>query len=148
MSAAVVRIEDQAEKAPAIEVLGAPGGHNIYVGPLVNNPAVEHGALINLLGIDQGCLIPEQGWRFVDPNLPEDATRNALHIIWITHDRSGPFGNGDLQIGFNSIFLGNHYANPIHTTDKNLGPGTNQWFTVYTDETLVLLFKPFQKTQG
>ena len=140
MPATVVRIEDQAERPPVIEVLGAPGGHNIYVGPLVNNTALERGALINLLGVDQESLIAEQGWRFVDPNLPEDATRNALNIIWIAHDRSGPFGNGDLQIGFNSVLLGHHYANPIHTTDKNLGPGTNQWVTVYADEALVLLF--------
>jgi hypothetical protein len=144
MSATVVRIEDQAEKPPMIEVRAAPGGHNIYVGPLVNNATLEHGALINLLGVDQEALIPDQGWRFVDPSLPEDATRNALHIIWIAHDRSGPFSNGDLQIGFNSVFPGHHYANPLHTADKNLGPGTDQWVTVYTDETLVLLFKPLQ----
>ena len=141
MPATVVRIEDQAEKPPLIEVLGAPGGHNIYVGPLVSDAAVEHGALINLLGVDQGGLISDQGWRLVDPNLPEDTTRNGLNIIWITHDSSGPFSNGDLQIGFNSVFIGHHYANPIHTNDKSLGPVRNQWVTVYSDEVLVLLFK-------
>jgi hypothetical protein len=32
--------------------------------------------------------------------------------------------------------------------EKNLGPGTNHWVTIYTGETLVLLFKPSQKNQG
>jgi hypothetical protein len=148
MSATVVRINDLADKPPVIEVVGAPGGHNIYVGPLVNNASVEHGALINLLGVDQEGSIGDQGWRLVDPNLPEDTTRNGLNIIWITHDRSGPFSNGDLQIGFNSVYHGHHYANPIHTNDKSLGPASNRWVTVYSDEVLVLLFKPCEGKPG
>ncbi len=124
-----------------IQVVGAPFGHNVYVGPLVNNPEIEHGALINLLRVDPSGSIPEQGWRFVDPSLPAAAVLNALQIVWITHDYSGPFCNGDLQIGFNSAFPGRHYANPAHTKDKNLGPPADQWTTVYSDSTLILLFK-------
>jgi len=140
--AIVVRIEDSTDGPPGVEVVGSPAGHNIYVGPLVNNPDYERGALINLLGVDAEGLIPDQGWRLLDPALPADATRNSLHILWITHDSSGPFSNGDLQIGFNSVFSGHHFANPIHTRDKSLGPVANRWFTVYSDEVLLLLFKP------
>ena len=141
--AIVVRIQDMVEGPPSIEVRGAPRGHNIYVGPLVINPAVEHGALINLLGVDSSTLIPDLGWRLVDPSLPRQAIRNGLSILWLTHNHSGPFCNGDLQVGFNTVLPGHHYANPIHTKDKGLGPpGSNGWVTVYSDETLVLLFKP------
>ena len=126
-------------------MVGAPSGYNIYVGPLVNNPEIEHGALINLLGVDQSGSIPEQGWRFVDSSLPAAAVRNGLQIIWITHDNSGPFCNGDLQIGFNSAFPGRHYANPIHTNDKNLGTPADEWTTVYSDDSLILLFKADHK---
>ena len=76
--ATVVRIREVAGSAPIIEVIGAPFGYNIYVGPLVTNPEVEQGALINLLGVDQECEVPEQGWRFVDPSLSPGASRNAF----------------------------------------------------------------------
>ena len=33
------------------------------------------------------------------------------------------------------------YANPIHTHDKSLGPVPEEWVAVYSDDTLVLLFK-------
>ncbi len=137
----VVRIEDLPDGAPKIEVAGAPFGHNIYVGPLVNNPAVEHGGLINLLGVDQSGSIPEQGWRFVDPSLPQDAACNGLHVLWIAHDHSGPLCNGDLQVGFNTILAGHRYANPIQKRDKSLGPVADGCVTVYSDATLLLLFK-------
>src|SRR5512138_1319995 len=110
-SPAVVRIEERTEGPPMIDVVGAPNGYNVYVGPLVNNAAVEYGALINLLGIDSSGSIPSRGWRFVDPSLPMEATRNSVHILWITHDHEGPFSNGDLQVGFNSVFPDHHYAN-------------------------------------
>jgi len=137
----VVRINRLAEGPPLIEVVGAPLGHNIYVGPLVNTSAVEDGALINLLGVGPSGVKPDQGWRFVDPSMPLDANRNALVIIWITRDHSGPFGSGDLQIGINCARPGHHYANPTHTHDQSLGPVPHKWVTVYSDETLVLLFK-------
>lgn len=120
---------------------GAPHGHNVYVGPLVNNPSVESGALINLLGVDSSGSLPDQGWRFVDPDLPSEVARNCLYVLWITHDHGGPLNNGDLQIGFNRSFLGRHYANPMHTTDRNLGPVANKWVTIHSDNILVLLFK-------
>jgi hypothetical protein len=142
----IVRIEDLAEGAPVIQVEGAPFGHNIYIGPLVNNPGIERGALINLLGVDSSGSIPDQGWRLVDPSLPRETPRNGLHVLWITHDRSGPLSNGDLQIGFNSVFPGHHYANPIHTKDESLGSATNKWITVYSGEILVLLFRHCAKT--
>jgi hypothetical protein len=136
-----VRIEESEVGPPKVEIIGSPFGHNIYVGPLVNNPAVEHGGLIDLLGVDEAGSIPDQGWRFLDPGLPEDATRNGLHVLWITHDRSGPLCTGDLQVGFNTVLPGGHYANPIHTKDKSLGPARDEWITVYADATLHLLFK-------
>ena len=139
--ATVVRIQDGGGGQPVIQVVGAPFGHNIYVGPLVNDREIEHGALINLLGVDRAGSIPEQGWRFVDPSLPRDAARNGLQVLWIAHDHSGPLCNGDLQVGFNTVFAGHHYANPIHTRDKSLGPVTEGWVTVYSDATLLLLFK-------
>jgi hypothetical protein len=138
----VVRIEDLGQAQPRIEVTGSPNGYNIYVGPLVSNAKVEHGALINLLGVDLTSSIPDQGWRLVDPALPPDATRNGLYILWLGHDHDGPLSNGDLQVGFNSVFSGRHYANPIHTRDTNLGPAKSDWMTVYSSESLVLLFKP------
>ncbi len=141
-----VRIEDSRSGPPRIEVVGSPAGYNIYVGPLVTNPAVEHGALINLLGVDSHGTIPDRGWRLIDPDLPEEAARNGLHVLWITHDGAGPFSNGDLQIGFNSALPGRHYANPVHSKDKSLGPTTNHWITVYSDDILLLLFKSCGKT--
>jgi len=140
--AIVVRIQDKGVQAPVIEVEGAPSGHNIYVGPLVNNAAVEHGALVNLLGVDAGGAITDQGWRVVDPSLPGEATRNGLSILWVTHDHSGPFCNGDLQVGFNCVLPGHHYANPIHTKDTSLGPAKGDWLTVYSDEKLVVRLAP------
>ena len=137
----VVRINSLAKGSPLIEAVGTRLGYNVYVGPLVNTPAVEDGALINLFGVDPSGAIPDQGWRFVDPSLSPEANRNALAIVWITHDHSGPFANGDLQIGFNRARSGHHYANPIHTHDKSLGPVPHKWVTLYSDDTLVLLFK-------
>lgn len=141
----IVRIEDQKHGPPTVHVEEAPAGYNLYVGPLVNNPEAEHGGLINLLGVDPSGAIANQGWRFIDPALPEDAARNGLHILWITHDHSGPFCNGDLQIGFNSVFPGRHYANPLHTRDTGLGPATEEWTTVYADEVLQLEFRSLKQ---
>jgi hypothetical protein len=137
----VIRIRDVKGRPPSIEVIGAPLGHNVYVGPLVNDPQVEQGALINLFGVDPSGSLPEVGWRFIDPALPANATRNALHILWLTHDRSGPFCSGDLQIGYNAVLPGNHYANPSHTQDEDLGPPASDWATVFSNETLTLLFR-------
>jgi hypothetical protein len=139
--ATVVRIRDVPGRAPIIEVIGAPLGYNIYVGPLVTNPEVEQGALINLLGVDQAGELPEQGWRFVDPGLSPGTPRNALHIIWVAHDHSGPLFNGDLQIGYNSVLPGHYYANPAHTQDKDLGAPRHDWTTIYSSKALLLEFK-------
>jgi hypothetical protein len=140
-NATVVRIRDVAGSAPVIDVIGAPFGYNIYVGPLVTNPEIEQGALINLLGLDQAGNVPDGGWRFVDPGLSPGSSRNALHIIWVTHDHSGPLCNGDLQIGYNSVLPGHYYANPAHTQDQDLGAPQRDWVTIYSGETLVLQFK-------
>lgn len=137
----ILQIEASPGGAPVIKVIGAPFGYNIYVGPLVNNSEIEHGALLNLLGVDQSGSIIDQGWRFIDPALPPDAVRNGLYVLWLTHDYSGPFCSGDIQVGFNSALPGRHYANPTHTKDKNLGAAPNEWTTVYSDERLTLLFR-------
>jgi hypothetical protein len=144
----IVRIELPPIGAPLIEVIGSPFGYNIYVGPLVNNTEIEYGALVNLLGVDQSGSIPEQGWRFIDPALPADALRNGLYILWVTHDYSGPFCSGDIQVGFNSALPGHHYANPTHTKDQNLGAATNEWTTLHSNDTLTLLFRMSRKREG
>jgi len=67
-----VRIEDQKNGPPMVHVEEAPAGYNLYVGPLVNNPDAEHGGLIT--SWDRLIrAIPDQGWRFIDPALPDDA---------------------------------------------------------------------------
>jgi hypothetical protein len=142
----VIRINDLAVGPPEVEVDGAPLGYNVYTGPEVNNPSVEDGALITLFGVDQGGSIADWGGRFVDPSLPADAVQNALDIVWVQHDCacsdcSCLFGNGDLQIGFNSRFLGGWYYNPIYTGDENLGPVPYKWVTVYSSPKLVIQFK-------
>ncbi len=155
----VVRINDVPNAAPVIQVHGAPNGYDIYIGDLVNNPAVEDGAIITLFGVDQAGTIPDWTGRFMDPrpweSLPPLYSSNpsdpvnyrqyvtALDIVWVQHDVDGPFFNGDLQVGFNSAFPGTWYRNPgFHNENENLGPVTDNWVTVYSDETLIVQFKP------
>lgn len=137
----VVSINDQAVGAPVVQVSGGANGYDINTGPLVNNPAVEEGALITLFGVDTYGPIPDWAGRFVDPSLPADAPRNALDIVWVQHDYSGPLFGGDLQVGFNSAFPGVWYANPLYTGDDNLGPVSSKWKTVYSSSTLLIRFK-------
>ena len=137
----VVSINDQAVGPPVVQVSGAPNGYDINTGPLVNNPAVEDGALITLFGVDTFGAILDWGGRFVDPSLPADAFFNALDIVWVTHDYSGPLFGGDLQVGFNSRFPGGWYSNPEIHGEENLGPVSSMWKTVYSNSTLVVRFK-------
>jgi hypothetical protein len=130
----VVSINDVPNGDPVIQVQGAPHGYDINtVAP--NNPAIEDGALITLFGVDQGGSIPDWEGRFVVPTAP-DPLRTAVDIVWIEHDFD-LFGNGDLRVGFNSAFPGNYYR-----TVNSLGLVTDDWVTVYADDTLVVKFKP------
>ena len=103
--------------------------------------AEEDGALITLFGVDTYGSILDWGGRFVDPSLPADALRNALDIVWVQHDYSGPLFGGHLQVGFNSAFPGILYGNPIYKGEDNLGPVSSKWKTVYSSSTLVIRFK-------
>lgn len=147
-----VSIDDRAKGPPVIEVLDSTE-HIIYVGPLVNNPAVEDGALIVLFGanlVSNPCDpfpaggIPNQGWRFIDKKAP-DPTRAAVDIVWIEHD-CGFFDTGSLRVGFNSRKPGTGYygtpgPNPPPGADVNAGPVRPTWVTLYSDDTLVLRFR-------
>ncbi len=137
----VVSINDRAVGPPVVQVKGAPNGYDINTGPLVNNPAVEDGALITLFGVDTYGAMADWGGRFVDPSLGANAFNNALDIVWVQHDYDGPFFGGDLQIGFNSAFPGVHYSNPEIHGDENLGPVSSKWKTIHSSSTLVIKFK-------
>ncbi len=142
----VVRINDVPDGPPVIQVQGAPNGYNIYTGDLVNNPAIEDGALITLFGVnnyytDPGAALPDWSGRFLIPVAPEPEG-HAVDIVWIEHDFD-LFGNGDLRIGFNSAFPGTYYADPNEFNDADdLGLVTDNWVQVYANDTLVILFKP------
>jgi hypothetical protein len=76
------------------------------------------------------------------------AYRTAVDIVWVQHDED-VFGDGDLQVGFNSAFPGTWYWNPEIVGEDNLGPVTNLWVTVYANETLVVKYKPHTyRTKG
>jgi len=146
----VIRINDVPNAPPVIQVKGAPNGYDIYTGELVADPAIEDGALITLIGVDQAGSIPDWAGRFVVPEAPE-WYRTAVDIVWVEHDTAGPLGNGDLQVGFNSAFPGTYYLNPGLVNpatglplneDDNLGLVTDKWVKVYANETLVVFFKP------
>jgi len=143
----IVRINDLRNGPPEVEVDGAPNGYDFCpcadLG--VIDPSNEDGGLITLFGVDTFGSInepDENGWRFLDPSLPSDDCFNAVDIIWIQHDFGGPFGKGDLQIGFNSALPGHYYRNPAcGGSDSSLGPLTYKWQLVYADDTVVVLFK-------
>jgi len=153
----VIQIDASHEGAPTTTVLNSEA-YNIYVGPGVSNPAVEYGALVDLLGVDSWyeppfqSVIPDQAWRFTDPKAP-DQTHSAVYIIWISHDYGGPLWSGDLQVGFNSHKPGTGYyttpgPNPPPGADVNAGPVRSNWVTLYSDATLVLQFKGFKPNNG
>jgi len=147
-----VSIDDTAKGPPVIQVLDATE-HIIYVGPLVNDPAVEDGALIILFGanlVSDPCDpfpaggIPNMGWRFIDTKAP-DPTQAAVDIVWIEHD-CGLFDTGSLRVGFNSRKPGTGWyktppPNPPPGVDVNAGPVRPTWVTLYSDDTLVLRFR-------
>ncbi|MBI3850212.1 MAG: hypothetical protein HY298_07970 [Verrucomicrobia bacterium] len=145
----VVSINDVPNGAPVIQVNGAPNGYDVYTGAGIATPGIEDGALITLIGVDQSGLIPDWGGRFVVPEAPL-WFRTAVDIIWVGHDED-VIGNGDLQIGFNSALPGTYYFNPglINPAtglpineDENLGLVTDEWVTVYANDTLVVRYKP------
>jgi len=136
-----VSIDDRAKGPPVIEVLDSTE-HLIYVGPIVNDPAVEDGALIILFGVDTQGAIPDMGWRFIDQKAPDPAFA-ARDIVWIEHDDI--FGGNDLRVGFNSHKPGGWYRTPSPDpppgADVNAGPVRPTWVTLYSDDTLVLRFR-------
>ena len=137
-----VSIDDTAKGPPVIQVLDSTE-HIIYVGPLVNDPAIEDGALVILFGVDTGGSIPNQGWRYTDKKAP-DPTHSAVDIVWIDHDDI--FGGNDLRVGFNSRKPGTGWyttpgPNPPPGADVNAGPVRPTWVTLYSDDTLVLKYR-------
>jgi len=146
----VVMISDLANSPPEVEVNGAPYGWNFCTCADLGiiDPANEDGGVITLFGVDTYGSINEPGecgWRFLDPKLPQPNCPSAVDIVWIQHDYSGPFYNGDLQIAFNSALPGHYYRNPAvcptGCPDVSLGPLTYKWQVVYADATVVVLFK-------
>ena len=153
----VVSINDVPNGRPVIQVQGAPNGYALYTGPEVVDPAVEDGAAIVLYDVDLGGLLPAWGGRFLDPTpwqaLPPweplgDGVnyrqyRTAVDILWVGHD-PGIVQAGALVVAFDSALPGIWYFNPgvINNTDDNLGPVTDQWVTVYANDTLVVRYKP------
>jgi hypothetical protein len=145
-----VRINDVPNSPPVIQVKGAPEGFDVYTGDLVADPAIEDGALITLFGVDRAGTIADWAGRFTVPDAPL-WFRSAVDIVWVEHDVIGPFGLGDLQIGFNSAHPGTYYFNPelvnpetgeLFIPDEDLGPVTDNWVVVYADETVVVEVKP------
>jgi len=142
----IVKISDVANGPPEVEVNGAPNGWNFCTCG-IDTLGVEDGGVITLFGVDTYGSINEPdecGWRFLDPKLPQPTCPSAVDLVWIQHDYSGPFYNGDLQIAFNSALPGHYYRNPDVCPvgcDVSLGPLTYKWQTVYADATVVVLFK-------
>jgi hypothetical protein len=147
----VIKINDIPDGPPSVEVEGAPNGYYFFNGdPEVVDPAVEEGGSITLFGVDQWGAVGldpdgnEYGWRFTVPNAP-DPGHAAVDIVWITHD-GYLFGNGDLQISFDSALPGIYYGTPpdphIPGKDYDAGDVTGKYVTLYADDTLVLQFKP------
>jgi hypothetical protein len=126
--------------------------YNLYLGPEVSTAAIEYGALVDLLGVDNyyngGGLITDREWRFTDPNAP-DPTHAAVFIVWIDHDYGdpyngyyGPLYSGDLRVGFNQHKPGGYY------TTVNAAPIQTKWITLYSDANLVLQFKGAKPNNG
>jgi hypothetical protein len=148
-----IRIDASHSGAPTTEVLNSED-YNFYVGPDVNNAAIEYGALVDLLGVDNvygwpGAQIADRDWRFTDPKAPDPAAA-AVFIIWIDHDYGdpvngyyGPLFSGDLRVGFNQHKPGGYYR-----TTANAVPIQSDWVTLYSDSTLVLQFKGFKPNGG
>lgn len=139
----IVRIDD-VPGGPVVTVKNAPSGYDIYMGPLVSNDAIEYGGIITIYSVDtQDTIDPgNNGWRFVDPNLPANSPSNATDIVWLQHNDGG---DRSLQVGYNTLkhVADGYYRNPAYTGFDDLaGPAINKWFTVYSDKTILLQFNP------
>jgi hypothetical protein len=137
--------------AATVQVLQSED-YNLYIGPEVNNAAIEYGALVDLLGVVNyyypGSQIADQEWRFTDPKA-SDQNNAAVFIVWIDHDYGdpyngyyGPLFSGDLRVGYNQHKPGGYY----HTV--NAAPIQSDWVTLYSDANLVLRFKGFLPNAG
>jgi hypothetical protein len=150
-----ILIDASHEGAATVQVLQSEN-YNFYTGPEVNNAAVEYGALVDLLGVDNVYNFPypwqgqiaDQEWRFTDPKAP-DQNNAAVFIVWIDHDYGdfyngyyGPLFSGDLRVGYNQHKPGGYY----HTV--NAAPIQSNWVTLYSDDSLVLKFKGFKPNAG
>ena len=69
----IVSINDVPNAAPVIQVQGAPNGYVVWPGsPPVADPAIEEGALINLIGVDTAAFpgdenaLPDWGGRLAN----------------------------------------------------------------------------------
>jgi hypothetical protein len=137
----VISINDVPNGAPVIQVQGAPNGYAIYNGPEVSDPAIEDGSAIVLYGVDQFGSIPDWGGGFTIPNAP-NPFRSSVDIVWVAHD-PGIVQAGALVVAFNSALPGTYYHTPGPVShDDNLGQVTDNWVTVYENDTLVIRFKP------
>ncbi len=139
----VVSINDVPNGRPVIQVKGAPNGYDLYTGEAVATPGVEEGALITLIGVnnwfeDPDAYLDDWEGRFVIPEAPNPA-RTAVDIVWVEHNWDDPLSPlfGDLRVGFDSALAGAYYR-----TVNSLGLVTDNWVTVYANDTLVVRFKP------
>jgi hypothetical protein len=139
---------DASYQGPATVQVLYSQDYNLYVGPEVNNAAIEYGALVDLLGVDNyyypGSVIADREWRFKDPTVP-DQNHAAVYIVWIDHDYGdyyngfyGPLYSGDLRVGYNQHKPGDYYSS------ANAAPIQSTWVTLYSDANLVLKFKGFK----
>jgi hypothetical protein len=147
-----VSINDTPSGHAVVQVKGDPNGWTI----VPDDPTLPDSGIITLIGVDVFGSInepDENGWRFTDrrnwttlPPLyfPPDPVNyrqyaTSVDIVWIQHD---PI-TGDLQVGFDSAKAGLWFRNGgVGNSDADAGPVTNNWVTLYSDDTLVLRFKP------
>jgi hypothetical protein len=134
----VVSINDTPSDHAVVQVNGAPNGWTV----VPDDPALADSGIITLIGVDVFGSInepEENGWRFTDPNAPQSWHASA-DIIWIQHDWAD---TGYLQVGFDSAGAGQWFNSPGYfNSDADAGPITDNWVTLYSDDTLVLQYKP------
>jgi hypothetical protein len=154
MKPIVVRINDTPSGHAVVQVQGAPHGWTVV--PDEVDPATVDSGIITLIGVDRGGSInepDENGWRFKDSQdwttlpplyFPPDPTNyrqyaTSVDIVWIQHDPV----TGDLQVGFDSAKAGLWFRNGgVGNSDADAGTVTNNWVTLWSDDTLILQFKP------
>ena len=150
----MVSINDTPSGHAVVQVKNAPNGWTI-VPDDGDASAIESG-IITLIGVDVGGSInepDENGWRWRDrtdwtelPPLyfPPDPVNyrqyvTAVDIVWIQHD---PI-TGSLQVAFDSAKPGTWFVNGgVFNSDQDAGPVTDNWVTLWADDTLILRFKP------